>query len=200
MNTKRVWTNLSNMLLEGLVKQMKLNALAYDAAILLSKVKGWLEITSQYTGLCRVIHFGIIMERGWMKSNQTRTQGEDKRDNEDDSCLENEIESDDELLELLTDCFPSTIQGDETDVNFFEHCEEPNDNANKFYTLLRDLEQPLYEGSKCSKLSAVMKLLHIKTLGGWSNKSFTMLLEFLKNELLPSCSLLPDSYYEAKKK
>jgi len=26
-----------------------------------------------------------------------------------------------------------------------------------------------------------------------------MLLEFLKNELLPPCSLLPDSYYEAKK-
>ena len=102
-------------------------------------------------------------------------------------------------MELLTYCFPSTIQGDETDVNFSEHCEEPNDNANKFYTLLRDLEQPLYEGSKCSKLSAVMKLLHIKTLGGWSNKSFSMLLEFLKNELLPSCSLLPDSYYEAKK-
>ena len=84
-------------------------------------------------------------------------------------------------MELLTYCFPSTIQGDETDVNFSEHCEEPNDNANKFYTLLRDLGQPLYEGSKCSKLSAVMKLLHIKTLGGWSNKSFSMLLEFLKN-------------------
>ena len=69
MNTKQVWTSLSSMLLEGLVKQMKLNALAYDAAILLSKVKGWLEITSQYTGLCKVIHFGIIMERGWTKFN-----------------------------------------------------------------------------------------------------------------------------------
>jgi len=56
----------------------------------------------------------------------TDSKGEDERDNEDDSLLENEIQSDDELLELVTDCFPSTIQGDEIDVNLFEHCEEPN--------------------------------------------------------------------------
>ena len=44
-----------------------------------------------------------------------------------------------------------------------------------------------------------MKLLHIKTLGRWSNDSFRMLSQFLKDELLPSSSLVPKSYYEAKK-
>ena len=64
MNIKQVLASLSNILLEGPVKQMKLNALVYDAVILLFKVKGWLEITSQYTGLYKVAHFGIIMEKG----------------------------------------------------------------------------------------------------------------------------------------
>jgi len=114
----------------------------------------------------------------------TDSEREDERHNEDDCLLENDVQSDDEPLELLTDCFPSAIQGDQTDMNFFEHFEEPNDNANKFYKLLKDLEQPLYEGFKCSKLSAIMKLLHIKTLDGWSNISFSMLLEFLKNEFV----------------
>ena len=36
-------------------------------------------------------------------------------------------------------------------------------------------------------------------MGHWSNESFTMLMEFLKNELLPSGSMLAESYYEAKK-
>ena len=73
------------------------------------------------------------------------------------------------------------------DMHSFDHLEEPNDSANKFYTLLRDLEHPLYEGSKYSKLSTVMKLLHIKTLGRWSNDSFSMLLQFLKDELAHWC-------------
>ena len=87
-------------------------------------------------------------------------------------------------------------QGSSSNPNFVE---EPNEDAKRFYRLLKDFEQPAYPGCSSSKLSAMVKLLHIKSLGRWSNESFTMLLEFLKNDLLPSGSTLAESYYEAKK-
>nr|CAD1844144.1 unnamed protein product [Ananas comosus var. bracteatus] len=77
--------------------------------------------------------------------------------------------------------------------------DEPNDGAKSFYRLLKESNQPLYDGSKCSKLSLLIKLFHIKSLGGWSNTSFTMLLQLLKEDILPSGTTFPDSYYEAKK-
>jgi hypothetical protein len=42
--------------------------------------------------------------------------------------------------------------------------------------LLEDLSQPLYEGTSISKLAATVKLLNTKSLGKWSNKSFSMLV------------------------
>ena len=41
--------------------------------------------------------------------------------------------------------------------------------------------------------------MHIKVLNGWSNKSFDMLLELLKNAF-PIGASIPSSFYEAKKK
>lgn len=75
----------------------------------------------------------------------------------------------------------------------------PNEDASKFYKLLKDAEQPLYNGcEKYSKLAAIIVLYHLKSLHGWSNKSFSMLLEVLK-DMLPSDSKLPDDCYAAKK-
>nr|XP_033514427.1 uncharacterized protein LOC117279086 [Nicotiana tomentosiformis] len=45
----------------------------------------------------------------------------------------------------------------------------------------------------------MIKLLHIKSIGCWSNESFTILLKMLKQDLLPDESNLRASYYEAKK-
>jgi phosphoserine aminotransferase len=81
-----------------------------------------------------------------------------------------------------------------------EETEEPNDEAAKFYKLLENYNQPLYQGSGTTKLSALVNLLNIKNMGKWSNKSFTMLLDYLRKDLLPQNSTLPNSYYEAKKK
>ncbi|TMW82956.1 hypothetical protein EJD97_003649, partial [Solanum chilense] len=67
------------------------------------------------------------------------------------------------------------------------------------YGLLNDYEQSLYEASKARKLSTLIKLLRIKTIGQWSNASFTMLLKIIKEDLLPDGSNLQDLYYEAKK-
>ncbi|KAK6791485.1 hypothetical protein RDI58_010566 [Solanum bulbocastanum] len=110
-----------------------------------------------------------------------------------------ECESDDEVQELLRDLYPN-LDGGTTHVDGDDLLkEEPNVEAKRFYNLLKDFEQPLYQNSKASKLSSLIKLLHIKSIGCWSNASFTMLLKMLKEELLPDGTNLPNSYYKAKK-
>ena len=74
-----------------------------------------------------------------------------------------------------------------------------NDDAKMFYDQIEDVEKPLYKG--CTKFSiflAIMVLYHLKTLYGWTNKSFTLLLQVLQ-DLLPSDAKLPKDCYEAKK-
>lgn len=106
-------------------------------------------------------------------------------------------ESQDGILDILRDLYPNV--NDISPSHDATCVEEPNDEAKRFYSLLKDSQDPVYEGCKSSRMSALLKLLHIKTLGRWSNESFSMLLEFLKSDLLPKGSKLPDSYYESKK-
>ncbi|TXG71913.1 hypothetical protein EZV62_000492 [Acer yangbiense] len=80
-----------------------------------------------------------------------------------------------------------------------EHGEGPNDETTKFLKFLQDAESPLYPGcEKFTQLSFIVRLLHLKVLSGWTNKSFTLLLELLK-EAMPSEVKLPSSYYDAQK-
>ncbi|XP_058006762.1 uncharacterized protein LOC131182131 [Hevea brasiliensis] len=121
-----------------------------------------------------------------------------------ESVQKSEDEPSNEMHDILRDLYPKFCGQDtnDMDTDIFPcdiHKEEPNEEANKFYRLLRDFEQPLYQGSTSSKLSCLVKLLHIKSLGRWSNESFTMLLQLLKDELLPQGSNLPQLYYDAKK-
>nr|XP_009791260.1 PREDICTED: uncharacterized protein LOC104238559 [Nicotiana sylvestris]XP_009791261.1 PREDICTED: uncharacterized protein LOC104238560 [Nicotiana sylvestris] len=116
----------------------------------------------------------------------------------DDNDVE-DSDGEDEIHGILRDLYPNFDRDNiETGGDDFVE-EEPNPEANKFYRLLKDFDQLLYEGSKIFKLSTVIKLLHIKSIGRWSNESFTMLLKILKEDLLPDESNLPASYYEAKK-
>ncbi|KAK8578619.1 hypothetical protein V6N13_100447 [Hibiscus sabdariffa] len=75
--------------------------------------------------------------------------------------------------------------------------EEPNGEAAKFYKLLNEMNEQLYEGSKHSKLSFCIRLFHLKCLGGWTGNSFTMLLEFL-GEMFPFAKI-PQSKKDMKK-
>ncbi|XP_073045933.1 uncharacterized protein [Primulina eburnea] len=105
--------------------------------------------------------------------------------------------------EILRDLYPNMDgfyrSGSEIgSSNENKHGEEPNDEAKKFYRLLKDSEQPTYPGCDTSKLSVLVKLLHIKSIGRWSNESFDMLLQLLK-QILPIGSNLPESYYDSKK-
>ena len=55
-----------------------------------------------------------------------------------------------------------------------------NEDVLQFMKLLDDTNQPCYEGCKhFSKLSVIVHLYHMKCFNGWTNKSFTMLQQFL---------------------
>ncbi|KAG8493790.1 hypothetical protein CXB51_011115 [Gossypium anomalum] len=75
--------------------------------------------------------------------------------------------------------------------------EQPNEEAAKFYTLLGEMNEELYEGSKFSKMSFYIRLFHLKCLGGWTGNSLTMLLELLR-EMFPFAKI-PQSCKNMKK-
>ena len=69
----------------------------------------------------------------------------------------------------------------------------------RFYELLEKAETELWPGCKnFTTLSFIVRLQHLKVLGGLSDKIFDMLLELL-NEAFPEGVSLPRSYREAKK-
>ncbi|XXG47862.1 hypothetical protein AAC387_Pa02g2430 [Persea americana] len=68
-----------------------------------------------------------------------------------------------------------------------------------FDAMLNDLNLPLYSRcKKFSKLEFLVKLMHVKIINRWSNKSFDMNPELIK-AALPTGEMLPKSYYKAKK-
>ena len=98
----------------------------------------------------------------------------------------------------LMDEGPSVQQGP-NGPSMQQPVEGPNDDAKKFYDRIKDVEKPLYKGcTKFSIFSVIVVLYHLKTLCGWTNKSFTLLLQVLHN-LLPLDVKLPKDCYEAKK-
>ncbi|XP_069149593.1 uncharacterized protein [Solanum lycopersicum] len=73
----------------------------------------------------------------------------------------------------------------------------PNEDAKKYYNLVEEASQELYPGcTGFSKLSFTLRLYLLKCLHGWSNESFTSLLELLK-EAMPELNI-PPSYNKTK--
>ncbi|KAE8734333.1 hypothetical protein F3Y22_tig00000773pilonHSYRG00216 [Hibiscus syriacus] len=75
--------------------------------------------------------------------------------------------------------------------------EEPNGEAEKFYKLLNEMNEQLYDESNFSKLSFCIRLFHLKCLGGWIGNSFTQLLELLGEEF--PFAKIPQSSKDMKK-
>ncbi|CAJ2642138.1 unnamed protein product [Trifolium pratense] len=66
-------------------------------------------------------------------------------------------------------------------------------------TLCSDKDTPLYPGcTNFTRLSAVLKLFNLKAKNGWTDKSFSELLELL-TQMLPEGNIIPNRCYEAKK-
>src|SRR5512141_93473 len=97
-----------------------------------------------------------------------------------------------ETIDLDTQCL-STMLHD------IEDAEDNDRDYEKFSKLVEDCQMPLYDGckSKHSKLSCVLELMKLKASNGWSDKSFTELVELLK-DLLPEGNTLPETTHEAK--
>ncbi|KAL0007409.1 hypothetical protein SO802_008911 [Lithocarpus litseifolius] len=92
-----------------------------------------------------------------------------------------------------------SVQQPAEDPSVQQPAEGPNDDAKKFYKMIEDVEKPLYKGcTKFSIFSAVVVLYQLKSLCGWSNKSFTLLLQVVQ-DLLPLDATLPKDCYGAKK-
>jgi hypothetical protein len=97
----------------------------------------------------------------------------------------------------LSQC-PISEMGDETE-GVYEDRQGASEGTQKFYNFLNDANKPLYEGcTEYTKFSAIVDLYNLKCMGGWSNNSFTWLLEIL-NKMLPSDASLPKNTYEVKK-
>ena len=90
----------------------------------------------------------------------------------------------------------------DTESQQFDADQEPNSKARAFYSLLEDAETPLYlacqNTSKMSKLSFLLKLLHIKMMNKVTGACMDMLIDFIR-EMLPEGAHVPRSWYEAKK-
>ena len=117
------------------------------------------------------------------------------------SIITSELNIHDEMEEMLNDAFGMPMPNNEFEISIHVHEEVTNlnENANKFYNLLKEAKQELYPGcKKFIKLSFILRLFHMKCLNGRSNTSFTMLLQLLK-KTLPAGETLPNDYYEAKK-
>ncbi|GJV50562.1 putative transposase-associated domain-containing protein [Tanacetum coccineum] len=106
---------------------------------------------------------------------------------------------------LLGDLFlaaplESRIHIGESEINSGPINSEPMDKneKKKFDDLLKEAEQKIYMDAKYTKLSCLVHLYHLKSLNGWSNKSFSMLLEFL-HDLLPIGNLMPKTTHHVKK-
>ena len=66
------------------------------------------------------------------------------------------------MQDFIHDMFPNVNDGPSN--------HEPVKDAHRFYKLLDDYKQPLYEGGRIIKSSALLKLLHIKNVSQWKKR------------------------------
>jgi hypothetical protein len=77
--------------------------------------------------------------------------------------------------------------------------EDPNPSASKFYTLLRDADEPLWVGChKHTKLSAVTQLLNLKSEFNMSESCYDRMIVIIKS-MLPETEKLPENFYRSEK-
>ena len=105
--------------------------------------------------------------------------------------VNDDVDDDDEMIELLSDVCGPIPNRDATS-------ETTNVETKHFDELLGEAGKKLFTGSKFSSLTFIVKLMHLKVLNHWSNKSFDMLLELL-SEIFPEGTNLPSCTYDAKK-
>ena len=156
-------------------------------------------------GFVEIYHVWAWHRESYGKTSTAATKEKTHNDQDDDDDIN--VESDDFIEE--GDYVENDIEGDlETGNDNFdemfcdvenEYINDENDAYKKFAELKNDSQIPLFPGCKTfTKLSAVLNLYNLKASNGWSDKSFTALLQLL-GDMLPEKNELPKSCYQAKK-
>ncbi|XP_051153050.1 uncharacterized protein LOC127266732 [Andrographis paniculata] len=120
------------------------------------------------------------------------------------NLVEDEMTSqrEDELDLLLRECVFShdvNPENSHANINDVDPAEGLESGKKGLKDILEDLQKDLIPGSKkLSRLSFIARLMHLKVLCQWSNKSFDLLLALLR-DALPDDVVLPKNYYEANK-
>lgn len=91
------------------------------------------------------------------------------------------------------------MEGDDSQENGGDNCDStgPEKEKERISDLIKDAAILLYSNCVESKLAASLYLYHLKCLHGWSNNSFTQLLDYLRF-LLPDGNVLPKTHNEVK--
>jgi hypothetical protein len=116
--------------------------------------------------------------------------------NYDDIEVTEEPNEDDDISGLRRDLAAGLDdRGDLEDNNSIIGCCDELAAIEKF---VAENKKKLYPNcKKYTQLCFLVRLLHIKLLGGWTDRSMNLLLDLL-NDALPKGSALPKSFYEAK--
>ena len=120
---------------------------------------------------------------------------------EDEDDDEDEKNEEDEIVNVLQDIIePSVVDiGVSNDDDISMMPKYRTDEGQKLDKFFKKVENELYPRcKKISTLTFLVKLIHIKVLNRWKNKSFDMLLELLK-DAFPNDTKIPSSHYEARK-
>ncbi|XP_062089141.1 uncharacterized protein LOC133795700 [Humulus lupulus] len=100
----------------------------------------------------------------------------------------------DEMVDILADISGHVEIGESS-----EPIQEGNDQNKNLDEIFKKMEKELYPGCESfSALNFLVKLMHVKVLNKWSEKSFYMLLGLMKKAF--PFAILPNSHYEAKSK
>jgi hypothetical protein len=111
---------------------------------------------------------------------------------------ENDNNCGDRLDSLLRDLQNAVVHDSESGDGNNEENDVPNRKNSFLQDVIKEAKCQLVPGSKYSKLSFVIKLLHLKSYYRVTNTAFSAFLRILV-EAVPQFNSLPKSYYEAKR-
>lgn len=121
----------------------------------------------------------------WLNPDHNSDEGETVHVHQEDDP-ENDPEAD--MINFLNDAFGRR-----------ENQEEPNPECAAFTNMLNDANEMLYPGCPRSKLSVIVKLLHMKVFHRMTNRALDAILSLLR-EIIPAAKdNIPESHYDAKK-
>ncbi|KAK6119280.1 hypothetical protein DH2020_046968 [Rehmannia glutinosa] len=111
-----------------------------------------------------------------------------------------DFEEDDTFFDMLNELRDAEVAGN-SEIRSDDYIQNTTGEqfGEHYMAMFDEAQRELYAGcKKFSAFSFLVKLMHVKVLNGWSNKSFDMLLKLLE-KAFPKPNAIPSSYYEAKK-